>query len=208
MQWSDLRDKIRDFLGDTETPTRFSDGELMQYANWGLLEIATVKGVATSVNYDSGNKEYTLPSDIIHVDYLMMGDSILEELILKPGQTIYEYDVPKYYIEGSTLKLTTNATDDLVLHYTAYYPEIENDNDDPGLPKWAEQALLLYVACEAMKKTSGQEAMLNRWNTKVDSGTPIQNPIIPYWMRLRVEFERILYSHLPEQYTIYRPGAL
>lgn len=217
--WSALRDEqVRVFLDDVAKNT-WSDAELLLYCRWALDDFTLWCPLAATMTLARDTASFTLPNDFYQVNlvewtYTDYYRKFLEEVSRRPGFEFPSSEVDDesypvgYWIEGDTLYLGRTAEEDFTLHYWAYYPIPTGDASSITVPRWGRQALLFYIVAMALLRQSIGHAMVRQWNTRVDSGRPLDEPLLPEVKFLLEQYRQILQDHTAERadWNVYWEG--
>ena len=222
IRWTPLKNRILRVLDDTERsrPT-YSDEELMDYVNSGLTTLASVH-TAQECEYiittPKVENKLVMPENFLAlgpVYYQVHGRRVmLQPLKLHPGESIpaligwlapqpvmwnsHSYgNISFYEYPAGTLNFSLPVIEGLEMHanYFGYYDRVEAETDIILAPRWAEEALIWYVQMLAMAKPSVQASMLGQYKTKIDAGSPEDNPLLKSVEHCRKMWERILSSN-------------
>jgi len=220
--WSTLKAQIARKLKDPSY-NKYDETLLMDAVNDALSAFAADHtGVASdfTVTGDGSTYQYDLPDDIVDAEgagvYAVHWEenTWLAEIEYWPGRawastTRSTASRPRAYVLWPTGKITftriPSTSQVVTIHYVAHYPTVVGNSSLITVPRWAREAIKLYVCARAMEPVSSQTADLARWKSRRDSGTPEHNP-----MRLMCEYymqqywERIS-RHSPPQYAKLMP---
>jgi len=203
--WGEVRAEIRTFLQDEDERT-WTDTELLQYFNWGQEDFATYVPARKAITFPSSETQPFLPDDFYVPHVVEFPDGVLiEEIKLTPGTRLYSGGISEvsttsypvaWFRDDEYIYLLNEPSGDWRLHYYAYYPKAEGDDSLISLPRWAFQALTMFVASSAMSRKSVNAAQLDQWDTSLDSGKPTDNPLAQEAKRLMNSYLSIVYRHL------------
>lgn len=216
--WASFRtDHIRPFLDD-ESAGDWTNGELLLYCVWALDDLTLWYPCKRTTTLASDTESFTLPDDFFQVDLVEWKRTdyyrkFLEEISRRPGYEFPSSEVDDdscpvgYWVIDDTLYLGRTAEVDFTLHYHAYWPVPSGDNDNITVPRWARQALTFYIAAMALIRKSIGFAKIRQWNTRTDSGTPLQEPLLPEAKFLLERYQQIINDHVPmEDIRVYYEG--
>lgn len=206
--WKSLRDNhIRPFVDDL-TSGDWTDAELLLYTTWALDDFTMWHPRRRVATLAAETESFGLPEDFYQVDLVEWQKSdyyrkFLEEVSRYPGYQFPSTDVDEdsypvgYWVTEDTLHLGRTAEAAFTLHYHAYWPIPTGDDDLVIVPRWARQALTFYVAAMALIRKSIGFAKIRQWNTRVDSGKPTDEPLLPEAKFLLEQYAQIISDHVP-----------
>jgi hypothetical protein len=189
--WASFRDDtLRALLKDTVATYRWTDTELLQYANWGITDICRRMPQTKSWTLTGTGPAHTLPEDFAALNWLSYSDGstqfFIEELTPHTGDT-WDFATPDTgsnpwgwvldYPEEGYLYITRLAGSG---SYTASYEALRAViTDSSTLPfsrhRWLEWALACYVGyCAHLREGVGR-ASLEQWAQRPD--LPVGNPL-------------------------------
>lgn len=182
--WADLRDDmLRPLLKDTKTTKKWSDEELLGYANWALDDLSTQVPLVCQTTFaaDASTTAFDLPTDFISVVAVIQAETPLPRYDWEPGTCLRTSDTDEmgYFLdhpETGQLTFTTAPTADVTLVYNAYLPHMTAEGDLPiGRFRWMEEAIAFYACYLAHMRQGVSAASLEQWKTKrdLDVGNPL-----------------------------------
>lgn len=189
--WGELRAMLRrTFLMDT-TPDeetgefRHTDAKLLDCVKLALDRLCVHTAVATATAYPAAGTAYPLPDNTYTGDQIWpsllvwVEDSVGKPVYLNPAQ-ISESVTGDYQILGHELRLLVVPPAGATLHieYYAHYDYPIGDASVINVPHWAITAVAYCTSAYALSGFSLRSSSIRQWNTRSDSGNPIQNPII------------------------------
>lgn len=149
---------------------------------------------------DGTTYEFSLPSNCAEVQALWSesAQSFLPMAGLFPGTPWAHGEgsaiEPNSWVEYPHGQLSLAAPpfagEKLIVFYTAYWPEPANTTDTLAVPAYALPGITYYTAAYALNPKATSAANIRQFNTKIDSGTPIQNAMVEmgkYFMARFVE---------------------
>ena len=83
-----------------------------------------------------------------------------------PYATVHLFQTPSANVEA------------LEIWYWAQYEPVVDNESVIEVPKWAHEALLCYAVAASFLPKLADASFLNEYKTKVDSGNPMQNPLL------------------------------
>lgn len=231
MNWSTLRDDfIRVELKDTGGSEKWSDAELLAWAQMGMRDISKQMPITKqlALTPTSGTRSYVLTmtdrtGPILLVEH---PDGIfLEKMNYKPGTSTWYPHAPAYLLKGymevgdgwwemrvgddDTLFLTQDPDTeyDITVHYSAQrnIPTL----DASAIDLWDNDLEILeaFVCWRAYLRVGGQDASLSRWSEK--SGKRDDNPLNPQARAWKQRYEDLLADREPLPFIrLYRRGRM
>ena len=170
-----------------------------------LASIHTGYASTSDITGDGETTQFSLPGNCVdgriqgvyHVD----DDVWLTKIDFFPGTSL---DTGYYVWPSALINFNPYIDEDEImrLHYVAYYPEIEGDSTTILAPDWALEAIALYAAGRTLEDNSSQFAQLGQTRTRIDSGTPEDQPILRLAERYIRQFYDLINQH-PAQSTNY-----
>ena len=138
----------------------------------------------TTLTADESTVTFALPSDCYKVNGLLNTDDdiFIPMGQIKVGGYFGEYPNTNNFIlypEGS-LTFADAPADNHTLYYTAYFDMPDDEDDDDfvlEVPDRALPALYYYTAAYCLVPSAIDSASLRQFGTKIDSGTPVHNPL-------------------------------
>lgn len=203
--FGDLKEAVVRLLGDTVVTTdnvlggRDSKPELLQDAiHAGLLAILPYVWKSATYTIPEGSTEIDLPTDLYHVEgiYDEYQQAYLEESILTPGVPVASESGNMWieYPEGH-IAFLAEVTDGGTLYYAAYWTAPELDADIMEAPAVSLPGVAFYAASYCLLPRAVSGARIGQYDTRVDSGTPEDNPMMTmanhYMKRFELEMSRI-----------------
>lgn len=224
MIWSALRSLCRSALNDTSSSPKWSDAELLAYAQLGMRDISRhlpihKKQAITTV---ANQKNYTLATDRVG-DILLVEhpDGVfLETIDYKPGTSRYFPRLPGYLIKGyvtvgdgwyvldNILWLTQDpdTSDDITVWYSAQRDIMALDADVVDLWDNDVEILVSFVLWKAYVRVAGQDSLLSRWK---DKGRRDDNPLKPVWELHKDRYEELIAEREEKPVIqLYRAGRM
>jgi len=196
--WDEIDDRLSYFLDDTttdETDRTWRERLRINSWNWAqdMFCAHTPLSKVVTLEVLADTRTGRLPDDFYAMDMLhdTTEDRWLSTARRRQGDIRYtDDDVLEYWLWGGELKLEkayTEAGTDLQLYYWAFYPALEFvvdattgavtvEQNQIHTPRWAELALLHLTAANILAPGEMQASYLGEWDTRQDSGNPIQNP--------------------------------
>lgn len=155
----------------------------------GLTQIGSVGMVLP--NGPLGSIQADLPSDLIDVESVWSKrfGTFIPKTILRVGkymENVWGNAWFLYPLGKITFLADLNSEEKMTVFYSAYWTHVSESDEEADLsgntiqlepPGIALEALSLFAASYCLLSQANQTAMIRQYDTKVDSGTPIQNPI-------------------------------
>jgi hypothetical protein len=220
ISWETLRDDhVRVVLGDPDAGT-WLDPELLLYCTWALDDFTNWRPRERRLTLASDTASFELPDDFYRVNLVEWQRTdyyrkYLEEVPRRPGWEFpsTEADEDSYpvgfWIEDDVLYLGRTAEVDFTLHYLAYWPIPSGDASSITVPRWARQALVFYISAMALLRKSVGFAKIRQWNTRMDSGRPTDEPLMPEVEFFLRQYKEIISTHVGDtDWNVYYEGRL
>jgi hypothetical protein len=159
---------------------------------------------------DGSTIEFDLPADHLKTYGVFWDDKdmFLEPGDFKPGiswdwEVTESTDRPYGFIEWPAGKLTVFhapevGTGNLKLYYWGLYTDVVNLTDTLEPPVWALEALKFYTIALSLVPDLQNTANIRQWAQRVDSGRPVDNPLLQSFNRM-VEIYHETLSIWPKQ---------
>lgn len=216
--WATFRtNHIRPFLDD-ESAGDWSNAELLLYCTWALDDLTLWYPRKRSTTLAADTESFTVPDDFFRVDLVEWKRTdyywkFLEEISRRPGYEFPSTEVDEssypvgYWVIDDKLYLGRTSEAAFTLHYHAYWPVPSGDSSEITVPRWARQALAFYIGAMALIRKSIGFAKIRQWNTRTDSGNPLQEPLMPEAKFLLEQYKQIINDHVPlEDIRVYYEG--
>ncbi len=142
---------------------------------------------------------FTLPADLIDIEAVRETENnvLLPRLNLSAGQVFTDRTGNGWtpYPEGSITFANPVLESTIEIFYSAVWSKPLLEADTLEVPSIAHTAVLLYAASYCILTESSGAARLRQYNTRVDSGTPTDNPLenlsVLMLKRYELEIQRI-----------------
>jgi hypothetical protein len=210
--WKQLEAKLRGQLQDTDVSNAtWSPDELRGYANAALDELSghTARQRVHSLTVEVSTLVLEMPADLLALGPVSVAvPGTLEKQLMvpierRPGGTyppdsslsVRENSYYEWPVGVLNFMRSLQAGTAVSAGYYAYWPEIQTDSDVLGIPRWMEGAIYWYVLASAMYKPGIQAAQIRQYNTRRDSGSPIDNPLLEFSKYAMRRHAEILASH-------------
>ena len=216
--WGALRTQIARKLNDSSMAT-YSADILQDAVNDALNAFAASHtGVASDyiITGDGTTYVFDLPDDMVEsenagiyaVEFPEQGFIYEERYWHKvqwPSIERSTTSTPKAYVLWPVGKISFTqvpGTGDIVtLHYVAYYTTVDDIGDVIAIPRWATEAIKCYVCAVALSAAFAKSGNIRQWNTREDSGTPEDNPLLRLSEHYMERYWQILTQHPEPQYN-------
>jgi hypothetical protein len=223
--WEELDARFVGMLGDAIT----HDSDLReQWCNSALRHFAvshTARMLTATISAGDGViQDFKMPSDFISFYSVYSED---DEMFLEPlpdlaGAAWDTEPDPSLSIRPHSwqewpsgvlhMSYAPPAASPVVAKYFGTWPEFwtkDSDSDDLVLfPIWSHDAILTLALSNAYVPAMSDATFLNEFRTRVDSGNPLQNPMIQAHDAMIKKYEWLLREH-PRQVRepYFRPGG-
>ena len=182
----DVHQRLRNFLkGSTGT---YPDSILLDGINSAMIAVLPwlpKERVANGITVTSGSL-IELPDDVYYVDavYSVTEGQWLKHWSINPNATSARGTVvvPQWveYPEGY-LTLSCDYSGNIVnAFYHGLWTEVTTTGSDTAkmdTPSFADLAIIYYAASYVLSSSAISSAQLRQFNTKIDSGQPVDNPL-------------------------------
>lgn len=221
--WADLRGRLRRALQDTDLDSpSWTNEDLADYVNAALAEISSHTARQRLFANQPGGQaltQVTLPSDFLALGPVQASlNASLIRYMLKPVERSPGVSLPSTVVVSATLVDATYyewpagtlnftrplpASTVLSVGYYAYWPRIERETDYLGVLRWMEDALYWHSQASAMAKPGVLAATIRQYNTRRDSGSPNDNPLLEYARYAMKRYNTILAEHPHQDRSIW-----
>lgn len=181
--------------------TQTSAELLLDAVDAALIACSTRVWKPSVVDTPAGVSAYELPVNFIDMEGVRdkSNSKLIPRIPLKVGQ-IYEIGWSLYPFK--TITFTKPMISGATLYYSSKWNSPSNEDGDIDsfeheFPYMLIPAVTLYSAHYCMLSRASQSAVIRQYNTKVDSGTPIDNPILDMSKSFHTQFETEL-KRLPQ----------
>lgn len=216
--WEEINARISQFLEDivSEEGVEAKFGDKLRIASWNWAQDVFISHTALEKSMqlvvDRDNRTALLPEDFIEVAMVYdAGEAMfLNRAKFQHGTLHDEYeDNDDFWVWGRTLYLERSVgfSEDLTLHYYAYYPAVEwTEIDDEFLvsagdilvPRWAELALTHLTVASILQPHAVVASMSRNYNIMIDSGTPVMNSRAQQAMEHLKWYTELIAMHTPQ----------
>lgn len=202
---ADLKRRVLNLISDIEVANsdpiagaQFSAALLLEAIDAGLDAILpwVSKSSVATLTGNAVLTEFPLPTDLYRIEAVWDGlyYSFIPIVKMSPGvqwsDSISELTCMDYP-EGKITFSYALSTSGGKVYYAATWTKPELDDDDISAPEVTHTAICLFAASYCMLNKANQAAILNAFKTRVDSGSPEDNPaktMSDYFLR-RFELE-------------------
>lgn len=210
--WQEILDEIQVLMG-TSRVTAIDDDDILKWFNIAQRNFAirhTAPERVTTYNGDGSATEFDLPSDFLEVYAVYWDDEgmFLEPRDYKPGiiwdmdsadETTRPYGFIKWPADKLTLFHAPEAgTGNVTLYYWGLYSDVSGPTDTLEPPVWSHEALILYTIALSLVPDLQNTAAIRQWNQRVDSGRPVDNPLLQSFDKIMQAYHETL-SLWPKQ---------
>ena len=220
--WASLDAELISLLGsaithDSDTRAAWINMALRHFAN-----THTARSLTATFNGDGSARDFVLPSDYIGI-YSVYSEQ--EEMFFEPIPDLpgaawdtepdsanslrpYSYqEWPQGTVHLMYAPPEMVDSDALVVRYFGFWPEYD-DPAGPIQPEWANDALLAMAVASSFVASMSDMAFLNEFRTRVDSGTPMHNPIIQAYDKMIERYNWLLSSQpVQDRSPYFVPGG-
>jgi hypothetical protein len=224
--WSEIKARLIVLLGNRyQQLGSNADANLIAWWNQAQLNFAirhTAPQAVASYDGDETTREFDLPADFLK-DYAVYWNDggkehFLEPKNFKPGidwdlEATTDTHRPYGYILWPADKLTVFhapevGVGNLRLYYFGLYADVVGDTSVLEPPVWAHEALLFYTLALSLVPEFQDTAAIRQWNQRIDSGRPVDNPLLQAFDALLKQYHESLTlwpKQVRDQY--YYPGG-
>jgi hypothetical protein len=207
--FADLNSRIRRILGDVDG-SGYTDELIIDAISAALDAILpwTPKTLVSTITGDGAATTFTLPADVYEIEAIVDEENeVLPRAFLSPHQFIGE-DSPNYndwieYPSGSVrFAKVIDLDDTYTVFYLAHWTKPTTAIDFTNVleaPAQSEMGICLYAAAYALLPAAVSASEIRQFGTKVDSGTPEQNPMQKTAMFLLEFFQKEMNRHPKHQ---------
>lgn len=207
-RWKEVEPIITTLLKDeipsgSDRTRRYDPDDLRQWWNNAQIRLATMKPLHRHLVYteeDSASHpvgdglQVALPDGFYRPRLVTLEDKT-QLYRLSIEEKFYNPQAIGYALYEGQLVLLGVQPRRWLLAYDAYYPAIKNENSHVETPVWADEALTLYTAMQAVTREMAADARYRKFLGKQDSGNPQQSPFLPFARWLEERFNAIVAMH-------------
>lgn len=140
------------------------------------------EAVADIALTDDETHVFSLPADLIDIEAVYDGTlgKTIPRLFLRAGEGIAASQTDNIWLDypqGSITFVNSLGSSGAKIYYSATWakPDIDDDNLEP--PVFTSAAIAFYGASYCLLRAASSSASLRQYATRVDSGTPLDNPL-------------------------------
>jgi hypothetical protein len=186
--WGDLDSDLESMQGVASLATPADRLRAFNKAQDYFASNHTAKKLSASYATGGSSPDVVLPDDYIDL-YAVYSNELqmfLEQKEYWPGVAYDTSTDETYradgYIEwphGTVRLMKTPAVDaaGIEIWYFGQWPTLSGSTATVEVPLWSHEALLCYAAAFALLPSLTDATFLNEYKTRVDSGTPVMNPL-------------------------------
>lgn len=220
--WETLRTRISRKLNDADMRS-YSASILLDAVNDALAAFASGHtGVASThtLTGDGTSSVFDLPSNIVDTEAAgivavqWLNNKWLPRFEYFPGtdlpnDTISATTAPVGYVLWPADQITFTRIPKLdasvLLNYIAYYSAVALVTDEISIPRWSEEAIVLYASAVAMEPTATKTGKVRTYTSRRDAGTPEDNPGLQLSRHYMNRYQLLLMEHPAPQYAKLQP---
>lgn len=181
---SEMRDKILRVLADPDG-AQF-DTDLLTDGVIAALEALLPWLWKRSVDVLAGDGvtvSFQIPADLYRVVAVFddtIGSYIPRNILQAGRRPGMDLETNQDWLEfpAGYISFANAPEGDVYLYYGAVWTEPADDDDVLETPTYADQALIYYAASYVLLKNATSASNQRQYNLKVDSGTPVMNPML------------------------------
>ncbi|MCK5307595.1 MAG: hypothetical protein KAJ73_03200 [Zetaproteobacteria bacterium] len=210
--WSEITARLESLIGGSRF-TQIEPADLLSWFNQAQRNFAvrhTAVQKTVLFDGDGSTSEFDLPADFLKAYAVFWED---ESMFLEPADFVpgiqWDWDAvdatnrPYGFILWPSDKLTVFhapaiGTGNLRLYYWGTYSDVVSLTDILEPPVWSHEALMFYTIALSLMPDMQDTATINQWNTRVDSGRPVDNPLLQSYDKIMHSYHEAL-SLWPKQ---------
>jgi hypothetical protein len=200
--WSEIHPRLQSLIGISRFAAIDSD-DLLNWFNQAQRNFAirhTAPQKTVEFDGDGSQVEFDLPEDFLKAYAVYWNDEemFLEPKDYKPGikwdweatdDTVRPYGFNLWPANKLTVfHAPLENTGNLKLYYWGMYSDIVGDTSILEPPVWSHEALIYYTIALSLVPDMQDTATIRQWNTRVESGRPVDNPLLQ-------SFDKIMHSY-------------
>lgn len=190
---------------DPDTGTDISDDLLEDAVEAALDAILPHCWKPSKYTLSGAASSYALPSDVHEVQAVWDSniDTFIDPAVLAPGEPSASQTGNGWFLypNGYISLYSSLGSSGGVLYYSAVWDKPSADADVIEAPQYATTPLVLYGASYVLLYRMGAQARLANYKTRIDSGTPTDNPLLDYSTYLIKRFD-IEMSRMPDRKSV------
>lgn len=197
----EFKNRITFALGeDPDTGTDLPDDLMLDAAHTALDAILPHCWKPAKYTLSGAADSYSLPTDIFEAQAVWDSgkNTFLDSAILAPGEPSASASGNGWFLypNGYVSFYTALSASGGILYYSAVWAKPTADSAAIEAPEYATAGLVMYASSYALLMRIGAQARLGNYKTRIDSGTPEDNPLLDYSTYLLKRFD-IEMSRLP-----------
>lgn len=198
----ELKNRITFTIGDDpDTGSDIPDDLILDAAHSALDAILPHCWKPATQTLAGAAKSFLLPLDIFEAQAVWDSskDTFIDPAILAPGEPTSNLTGNGWYLypSGYISFYSNLSASGGVLFYSAVWTKPTSDNTAIEAPEYATPGLVMYGASYVLLMRIGAQARLGNYKTRIDSGTPEDNPLLDYSTYLLKRFD-IEMSRMPQ----------
>jgi len=180
---------------DPDTTPDYHEDLMLDAANAAQIAVLPRVWKPATDTIAAAATSHTLPSDCFEIQAVWdeTQNMFLDPAILAAGEPSASVSGNGWYEypEGTISFYSALGADGGTLFYAATWTALTTDADTTEVPDYAITAMVLYGASYMLLSKAAANAKLGAYRTRVDSGTPEDNPVqrMSEYFLARFEFE-------------------
>jgi hypothetical protein len=200
--FSELKNRTIFAIGDDPDVSTDVPDELLIDACYAALDAILPHCWKPSTSVLTGSAaSYLLPTDIFEAQGVWDSskDTFLDPAVITPGEPSASQTGNGWFLYpyGYVSLYTALSSSGGVLYYSAVWDKPTTDAESIEAPEYATTGLAMYAASYVLLMRIGAQARLGNYKTRIDSGSPTDNPLLDYSTYLLKRFD-IEMSRLPQ----------
>lgn len=192
--WANFRARLRGIVQDESPPYAVQNDQMLYYTNYGISWCSTRHPIMKHAELPVVAGIVTLPEDLIHIISVMSNDQQVKitDLVMDGANPSRGQCVR---ISKSQLRLGGSPAS-VELYYDGMHQVLDGtDLDELSVPIFLEEAVLYYAASRSLDERAAASASLDRWDMKIDSGKPTDNPFLQMANQYMRRAESVLHMY-------------
>lgn len=190
-------------LGGTQTTSDM----LLDGINAALDAITARAWKASTYTIAEVCSSHTMPTDMIDIEavYEATRGILLPRVSMRAGDFFNDPNGNAWisYPAGSISFMNDLDASGVTVYYSASWPVVTSDTDTLTCPSYCITPLSLYAASHCLVNMAVAAGVIGQYKTKVDSGQPVDNPLLDLSTFLLRRFEYTLQQIPPMQKGSY-----
>lgn len=182
-KYIDIHQRVRSLLkGGTGTYPDLIILDGINAATNAILPWLSKRAIEKGVVVTSGSL-IDLPDDVYLVDavYSVTDEKWLRHWVINPTLGTFPSDPMWIEYPNGYLTLSIDCTDEVMdVYYYTTWTEVDTSgsaSDNMDTPPFADLAIIYYATAYVLASSAVSAAQLRQFNTKIDSGSPDDNPL-------------------------------